>query len=174
MTDASRIDRLSLSVGGLARPELLRRLAGQEVLLNPHAETLLDHAIFEEQPVRQVVVAERTVGDLGLVGGATLGEVFDRARTQGLILCPADAGPYLRMAWKDQAPSADRVMSSGRAPTASLTVAAEPLSEDDDYPKGFYLRVVEGRPWLRGYRCDDEHIWSPDDRFAFCLPPVGS
>ncbi len=37
----------------------------------------------------------------------------------------------------------------------------------DDYPKGFYLRVVDGRAWLRGYRCDDEYDFDPADRFVF-------
>ena len=58
-------------------------------------------------------------------------------------------------------------MSAGRAPEGSLTVASEILSDDDEYPKGFYLRVVDDAAWLRGYRCDDEHIWSSDDRFLF-------
>ena len=34
-----------------------------------------------------------------------------------------------------------------------------PLRADHDYPKGFYLRVVDGVTWLRGYRCDDEYVW---------------
>lgn len=52
--------------------------------------------------------------------------------------------------------------------------ASEAPSRDDEYPKGFYLRVVDGRAWLRGYRCDDGHSWSPDDRFIFQLPPLPS
>jgi hypothetical protein len=43
------------------------------------------------------------------------------------------------------------------------------LSDDDEYPKGFYLRVVEDVRWLRGYVGDDTHIWSPTDQFAFCV-----
>ncbi|MCY1241037.1 hypothetical protein D9M72_539170 [compost metagenome] len=76
------------------------------------------------------------------------------------------------MALNEQVTSSDSVMSSGRAPDGALTVASEALSRDDDYPKGFYLRVVDGQAWLRGYRCDDEHTWSPDDRFIFQLPPL--
>jgi hypothetical protein len=89
-----------------------------------------------------------------------------------LLLCPVDTGPYLRMALNEQVTSCDSVMSSGRAPDGALTVAAEALSKDDEYPQGFYLRVVDGQAWLRGYRCDGEHTWSPDDRFIFQLPPL--
>ena len=66
-----------------------------------------------------------------------------------------DTGPYLRMALNEQVASRDSVMSSGRAPDGALTVAAEALSKDDEAPKGFYLRLVDGQAWLRGYRCDE-------------------
>lgn len=119
-----------------------------------------------------MVVTERTVGDLGLSSGAMLAQIFEVAQDQGLLLCPADTGPYLRMVINEQAASSESGMSSGRAPDGALTVASEVLSKDDEYPKGFYLRVVDGQAWLRGYRCDDKHVWSPDDRFIFQLPPL--
>ncbi|WP_171027542.1 hypothetical protein [Pseudarthrobacter sp. NamE2] len=49
-------------------------------------------------------------------------------------------------------------------------MAAEAISQDDEYPKGFYLRVVDGQKWLRGYQYDDEYIWSPNGRFTFQFP----
>ena len=171
MADTPRIERLELSVGGLSRPHLMSRLTSRGVLLNAHAKTLLEEAVFDKQTMRAVVVTERSVAGLGLPEGATLPEILEVAQEQGLLLCPADTGPYMRLALMEQATSPDSVMSSGSAPTGALTVAAEPLSEDNDYPKGFYLRVVNGRPWLRGYRCDNEHTWSPGDRFVFRLPP---
>jgi len=67
----------------------------------------------------------------------------------------------------DQASAPDSVMSNGSAPSASVTIASEPLDQDDVLPKGFYLRVVDGRPWLRGYHATDEHLWSPGDCLAF-------
>ncbi|WP_051427295.1 hypothetical protein [Arthrobacter sp. H20] len=140
--------------------------------MNVHAETLLKHDVFDDQAPRPVVITERTVAELGLPSGATLTQIFEVAQQQGLSLCPADTGPYLRMALNEQQASRDSVMSSGRAPEGGLTVAAEVLDEDPEYPKGFYLRVVKGRAWLRGYQCDDEHKWSPDDRFIFQLPPA--
>ena len=44
---------------------------------------------------------------------------------------------------------------------------ADQLSDDDEVPKGFYLRRIEGVLWLRGYRAGAEHVWSPDDRLLF-------
>ena len=69
----------------------------------------------------------------------------------------------------DQQTAPDSIMSKGRAPSGSITVASIPLREDDEYPKGFYLRVVDGVPWLRGYRCTEQHNWSADDWLLFRL-----
>jgi hypothetical protein len=41
------------------------------------------------------------------------------------------------------------------------------LVEDDEFPKGFYLRRIDGVLWLRGYRSGPAHVWSPDDRLVF-------
>lgn len=172
MPDIPRVERLEVCVGGHSLSQLLSRLSSRGILVNGHAETLLKEVVFDDQAARPVVVTERTVAELGLEGGATLAQIFEIAQQQGLLLCPVDTGPYLRMALNEQVMSCDSVMSSGRAPDGALTVAAEALSKDDEYPKGFYLRVVDGQAWLRGYRCDDEHTWSPDDRFIFQLPPL--
>lgn len=165
------IDGLEVSVGGLSRSELSSQLTSAGVLLNVHAETLLSSAIFDRRPPRAVALAERSLADLGLEEGATLPTIFRIAQQHGLVLCPADTGPYLRLALDDQVEAPDAIMTSGRAPTGSLTVASAPLAEDDEYPKGFYLRVITGQKWLRGYRCDLEHVWSGDDRLVFRLPP---
>jgi hypothetical protein len=167
MTPAPRIEHLEVAVGGLSRGALLERLAGLGVLLNTHAETLLADGAFDDEPTQTIMVTERTVAELGFVDGATLPQIFEAAHRHDLQLCPPATGPYLRMAVAEQQSSGDAVMSAGHAPADSLTVASELLSVDDEYPKGFYLRVVDGQPWLRGYRCDDTHVWSPDDRFVF-------
>lgn len=42
--------------------------------------------------------------------------------------------------------------------------------EDDDFPKGFYLRRINDALWLRGYRADHLHVWNPYDHFIFVRP----
>ncbi|SEH83849.1 hypothetical protein SAMN04515692_10522 [Leifsonia sp. CL147] len=158
---------LRLSVGGLDREGLRSGLSTQGVLLNAFAELLLDHAVFDVREPEDIRVVQCTVGELGLGGGATLPEVFASAQGQGLALCPPDTGPYLRLAMPSQANAPDSILSAGRSPAGAIKVASAPLSDDVAFPKGFYLRVVDGQQWLRGYRCDDEYRFSPDDRFAF-------
>jgi hypothetical protein len=110
---------------------------------------------------------ERTVEDLGFEHGAVQSRIYAAARDHSLELYPLATGPYLRVAMMGQANTSDSVLSAGRAPAGPIHVASEPVSDFVEYPKGFYLRVVERKTWLRAYRCDDAHVWAPDQRFAF-------
>ena len=68
----------------------------------------------------------------------------------------------------DQVRSENSVLSgTHRAPDGAVTVLSEFIEEDDDFPKGLYLRNVDGALWLRGYICDKTHNWSLADVFAF-------
>lgn len=158
-----------LRVGGLTRAQLRTRLREHGVLLNAHAEALLDQPIFDARDGEEISVIERSVGDLDRSTGAVLLEVFAAAADQGLALCPPDTAPYLRLAMASQPNAPDSILSAGRSPSGSLKVASAPVSDDVAFPKGFYLRVVDGRQWLRGFRCDDEYLFAPEDRFAFQL-----
>ncbi|MFC7455643.1 hypothetical protein ACFQS2_00420 [Brachybacterium sp. GCM10030267] len=161
---------LTLDVGTLSRTDLKEALAHRNVGLNEHAQTLLAHGVFREPVAQSVHVTSVAVSDLGFRGGARLDQIHAAAQERGLALCPPDTGPYLRLVLTEQESAPDTVMLAGRAPTGAITVASWPLHEDDDYPKGFYLRVVDGRPWLRGYRCDSEYLWSAEDVFAVQRP----
>ena len=155
-------------VGGLSHGELLARFTETGVLLNTHAEALLAEALGEGASEAEAVsVVERSVRELGLPEGGTLPEIYDRAESEGLRLCPSATAAYMRLVTTDQASAPDIVLSSGRAPTGSLTVATPRLRKDDDFPAGLYLRVIDGQSWLRGYTCDDQHVWAADDRFVF-------
>lgn len=167
MTDDGSSFPLRLQVGGLSREQLLTALSEAGTALNASAELLLRHDVFDRQRVESFDVVRRTVGQLGLTSGASLSTVLATAIAHGLSPCPVITGPYLRLAVTDQESAPDSILSNGAAPSASVTVASAPLDHDDELPKGFYLRVVEGRRWLRGYHATDEHLWSPDDCFAF-------
>ncbi|MDR6558297.1 hypothetical protein J2809_002667 [Arthrobacter pascens] len=145
MPARSRVERLEVSIGGLSRRQLMNCLGSRGILVNGHAETLIKDVILDDQASRPVVITERTVAELGLPTGATLTHIFEIAQQQGLSLCPVDTAPYLRMVLNEQVASRDSVMSSGTAPDGALTVAAEVLSKDHEYPKGFYLRVGSNR-----------------------------
>jgi hypothetical protein len=170
MMSAPKSEGRIVRVGGRPRAEVLRSLRDAGIQLNTHAETLLAHPAFDDPAGRTLRIVERTVEQLGLEKGAVQSRVFTAARSHGLELCPVVTGPYLRLALMDQANAPDSVLSAGRGPAGALHIASEALSEDVEYPKGFYLRVVDGQSWLRGYRCDDEYVWTPGQRLAFVSP----
>lgn len=159
-----------MRIGAHPRDDVVRRLREAGVHLNTHAETLLAHPAFDQPVERTLRIVQRTVGQLGLDDGGVQSEIFAAARRHGLEPCPLVTGPYLRLAMPDQQTAPDSVLSAGRAPTGALHVASEPVTSDPEYPKGFYLRVVDGRPWLRGYRCDDTYVLTAEQRLAFVLP----
>jgi len=97
-----RAEPILLSVGGVSRTDLRAALQSHGVLLNAHAETLLDHEAFDLRDPVELTVVERGVGELCLGDGGTLQEVYAAAREQGLSLCPPDTGPHLRLAMRSQ------------------------------------------------------------------------
>lgn len=152
----------ALRTGHFDREDLLVRLGEARVALNAFAALLLADTV----PVRagapvDVVVTVRTVAGLGLGQGGTLAQVHD-ALPSDLAPCPVDLGPYLRLAHAHQPDAPDSLLSAGRPPTAALHVLGPRLSEDPAYPRGYYLRTVEGVPWLRGFRCDDQYVLPGD------------
>lgn len=170
MISTAKIEGVLVQVGGQPRTQLKRALSDAGVQLNAYAETLLAHSTFDDPASQALRIVERTVEQLGFREGAVLSQVFAAARSQGLELCPLAVGPYLRLALTDQANAPDSVLSAGRSPAGAIHVASEPVSDDVECPKGFYLRVVDGQAWLRGYCCDDTYVWTPEQRVAFLLP----
>lgn len=159
-------------VGGLSKSELLGRLQDADVLLNEAARRLFSDARFITSPESSIVQAvQMSVAALGFPEGAMFSELVAGARSRGLQTCPLELGPHLRLQFPEQAEGAvGQAATRGCAPPGSVTVASEPLAEDDETPRGFYVRRIEGKLWLRGYRSWPGHRWSPQDVVMFCVP----
>lgn len=157
----------TVSVGGLAKPELTQALRQDPVFLNEYAEMLFASEHFTTSETRQTLTTiELTVGELGFVQGAAIAEIHRRAGELGLGLCRLELGPWMRLQYRDQPEGYwGRTVIRNQAPPGSITIA--PLTTDDDFPKGFYLRRIEGALWLRGYCCDNLQVWNADDHFVF-------
>jgi len=165
------IQRL-IRAGAHTRPQLLAQLTAAGVELNEYARVLFASDLFTTSPVERTwLTVEVSVHDLGLPDGATLAELHDKAQTLGLIPPPLELAPHLRLQYLDQPEGHwGHPVTQHRAPPGSLTIASAPLSEDEDFPKGFYLRRIQGTLWLRGYQCSRDNVWNPDDSFVFCRP----
>ncbi|MGG7620772.1 helicase [Bacillus coreaensis] len=167
--DCSFITR-TVDVGGLTKWELIEKLQQTFILINEYGKRLLADDKFTTSEIKySLPTVELTVGNLGFPDGATTVEIFNRAKELGLELCPIELGPYLRLEYLDQPEgSSGNPLQQQQAPSGSITIASEILTEDDDFPKGFYLRRINGVLWLRGYLADHLHVWNPDNHFIFC------
>ena len=161
-----------VTIGGLAKAELLQQLERNAISLNESAHTLFASDRFTTaQTRRSLTTVELTVRDLGCPQGATTAEIYARAAALGLGLCPLELGPHLRLQYLDQPEGYwGQPLRQHQAPSGSITIASEPLTPDDDFPKGFYLRRIKGELWLRGYRAGPDHVWEADDHLLFCQP----
>ena len=166
----------TICVGGMTKHELLVQLQDANVQLNESARVLFAHDEFSTSPaVSQIEIVELCVGDLGYREGASIGQIHDRAAACGLLLCPLELAPHLRLQYVDQPEGyIGFPPSQHQAPHGSLTVASRELTSDHDAPKGFYLRRIEGVLWLRGYRSGPNHVWGVADRFVFCRPQTAA
>jgi hypothetical protein len=160
-------------IGGLSRAELLARLQAAGTRLNPAALVLFEDERFTTDTKPSVIdTVRRTVASLGWPGGATFAQLLASAAGQGLSACPLELAPHLRLQYTDQPEGAiGQPATRHQAPPGSITVASCPLSDDEDVPKGFYLRRMDGMLWLRGYRAPAEHVWSPGDVLVFQRAP---
>ena len=159
----------TVSIGGLSKSELLAALREHDVQLNQAAETLFADPRFTTLGARHVVeIAALSVAELGFGEGATHGQLIARAFESGLVECPLELGPHLRMQFRNQPDGADaKPLTRGRAPPGSITIASSPLDDSDETAKGFYLRRADSVLWLRGYWSWPGHVWSPDAVLVF-------
>jgi hypothetical protein len=107
----------------------------------------------EAQEIELVVVS---VGELGFKDGATRSDIYKRAQEIGLDLCPNEAGPQLRLQYKDQ-PKGEL-----------LLIAMEPIT---DSRGDLYVFNVEryggGRERLDGDTAYLSTIWNAERRLVF-------
>ncbi len=166
------IERI-VAIGGQTKSELLARLAQSRVAINEAGKALFASDLFTTSEARtQLATVELEIRDLGFPMGATLPEIIAGAQRLGLRPCPLELGPHLRLQLLDQPEGFEgQPVTQHRAPPGAITIASEVLSEDESFPKGFYLRRIQGTPWLRGYCCGLDHVWSPEDHMLFAGSP---
>ena len=159
----------AVRVGGMDKRELFQALCRHNVHFNQAAEALFDDPRFTPLAQGKVIeIAAISVSGLGFEEGATYEQLTARALESGLVECPLELAPHLRMQFLDQPEgSAGFPVTQHRAPPGSITVASSPLDDRDETPKGFYLRRIDGVLWLRGYWSSPGNLWSPGDVFVF-------
>lgn len=147
---------MNVEIGNHTNEELLQELKEQRIQLNPFALQLFqDQMIQTKQSAQTLSVLVTTPLDLGAPFGATLAELLDHAAQRDLEPCPLAVAPYLLLQ--------GIFLTKGEY----ITLASLPLAKEETYPRGLYLRKRDDGLWLRGYRCDDDFIFSPSMKFVF-------
>jgi hypothetical protein len=100
------------------------------------AKDILKKVKFKKQEIELVV---KTVSKLGLPDGGTLKEIYEKAKEQGLELCPAEVGPALRLVYTDQ-PKGEW-----------LRIAMEPVTDSDGDLFVFSIEHDDDGLWLFGF-----------------------
>jgi hypothetical protein len=151
-------------IGGQSKDELLITLKSKDIGINELGLIIFHHKDFiTSATIEKLQTVEISIGDLGFLNGANTIEVYQKAVELGLKLCPAELGPHMRLQYIDLNQQIDPPKGNWQ------NIAMEKLSDEPDFPNGFYLRRREDGFWLRGYSASPEYIWSPADCFIFCL-----
>ena len=154
-----------IEMEGLNKSELLKKLDDSEIALNNNARIIFDSNEFDTAQNYSVTIIECSLADIGLSAGGNFESIRNAMQLVNLSYCPVAIAPYVRLKYKAQPPS--DIQTVNQNPHGSITIFSNPLSEDDDFPKGFYLRNYDGKLWLRGYTCSNDYYWQPSDRMIF-------
>ena len=138
------------------------------ILINHYAEEFFAHPLFSTGCSRETTVTIASLQEIGLENGATISDILMHISKTGLKACALSIGLFLRLAWTDQPQSQNSILNGTHSsPNQAVTVLSEIIEQDDAFPKGLYLRNVDGNLWLRGYICDDAYRFPGDAMFAF-------
>lgn len=147
----------ALTIGGVSKDDLITRL-GDGFYVSDWAKDIMSKPEFTTAPEPDNIQLVRIqVRDLGFTDLPTTAELFARIKEVG-ELCPAEAGPHLRLALTDQ-PKGDW-----------FWVAMEPITVSDGDPHIFDIkRNDDGKRWLYAYDAVSGSRWDLGDEIVFCL-----
>ena len=97
-----------------------------------------------------------TVAELGFPQGATRKDIYDKALSLGLQLCPPEIGPALRLDYQDQ-PSGEYIL-----------VGMEPIVDSGGGPDVFRVKHDGSDQWLNADYDLPAFVWHADRRWVFC------
>lgn len=151
---------------GLNKEQLLQKLKESQTGLNEYAHQIFESDLFQPSLLSyEVNLIELSIAKIGLKEGGNFEDIKKCIQTLNLSYCPLEIAIYARLLFKNQPESEGK--KSNQAPPGSITFFSKPLSKDDNFPKGFYIRNNDGILWLRGYICSEDYVWEPNDRMIF-------
>lgn len=146
-----------LTIGGKTPQQLEEALASGGFRVSDYARDLLRSRDFTTLPEEQVLkLARIKVSDLGLTGNLTTDEVYTKAQSLGLELCPAEVGPQLRLAYKQPL-------------NEWLYIGMPQITDSNGHPNVFRLDRRGDGSWLHGGWARSDSQWRPKSEFVFSV-----
>ncbi len=162
------MEQITLNPQPFPKDQLQQELEAHGIQTNRYAEIFLAHPAVTTEYADELAIVIASLQEIGLKDGASLPEIFRHIENTDLCPCPANTGIFLRLAWQDQPQSRNSVLSgTHRSPDQAVMALSNILEDDPAFPKGLYLRNVDGSLWIRGYVCDPDYRFSANDLFAF-------
>ncbi|MFH1960761.1 MAG: hypothetical protein ABIJ38_00855 [Patescibacteria group bacterium] len=145
----------TLEIGTYKDVEALRKaLEGSGVRTSVWAGEILGRTTLAESKLSLALVVA-SVGELGYPNGTQLKNVYSAGLARGWELCPAEAGPQLRLQYPDQPDN------------EWLVIAMEPLRDSSGDPDLFDVDCDGGTRWLDADCGKPDSFWNASDRFVF-------
>ena len=120
------------------------------------ANDILGKSAFETSPCEgEIELVVASVAELGFKDGATLKNIYLRAKELGLDICPPEVGPQLRLQYTDQ-PNGEW-----------LVIAMEPITDSDGYLSLFIVAHDDDERWLGASHGNPGRFWLGSYRFVF-------
>ena len=147
---------IKLGTGLMTADDFRRALKAAGHGIGDWANYILGQRAFtastKETEVDLVMVS---VSELGFPNGATRQEIYQKAQELGLMLCPAEVGPQLRLQYPDQP------LDQG------FLIGMEPIADSDGYPGVFRVGRGGGGSWLGSDYGYAGGFWGGDGRWGF-------
>lgn len=103
----------------------------------------------------EVDIVVVSVAELGFPNGATREQIYEKALSLGLKLCPAEVGPQMRLQYTEQ-PNGEWIL-----------VAMDPITASDGSLLVFSVVHAHDGRWLYGHYGRPDYVWFGSRRWAF-------
>lgn len=145
-----------LTIGGIKSKELGKLLIANGYRVSDYAGDLMKKMpTLKDQKTISLVIATPSV--MRLTGNPTTEQIYERADKLNWDLCPAEVGPHLRLAYKDQPMN------------ELLYIGMKQIADRSGGPNVFGVARDDGGLWLRGDWVGPADRWGPAAQVVFSL-----
>lgn len=151
-----KIRRENVEIGGKSKEQLVSEMQAERINISDSAKSMMENPDFAVGENREEAKLVRlTVADLGFKTSATTDQIYERAQSLGLELCPPDTGPNYRLQYKDQ-PLGEWVR-----------IGMKQITGSGGSPRVFDLGRSGVGLWLDGGWAEPDDAWNPGFGFVF-------